>query len=83
METRNKGLIVLGIVILAIGSVASYYQATQIAPTGPYPTPGGFDATQAIYPYRDVGIIFLVVGVIFTALGVLLPLLKTQQREAS
>lgn len=58
MEERNKGLIVFGIVLLVIGSVAAFYQQT--------PRYG-----EVITPYQGVGIILVVAGIVFVGLGLL------------
>jgi hypothetical protein len=48
MEERNKGLIIFGIILLAIGLVASFYSQREYQPIG-------FDYSM-IYPYQSVGI---------------------------
>jgi hypothetical protein len=62
MEERNKGLIVFGIILLAVGLVASFYQKTQhVYGVG----------DQIITPYMNVGIVLIVAAIIFLALGFL------------
>ncbi len=57
MEERNKGLVLFGIVLLAIGLVASFYSQTEL--------PGGYGRTT--YPYQTTGIILDVAGIAFIA----------------
>jgi uncharacterized membrane protein len=76
LERRNKELMILGIVLLLIGSVASYYQWTQ------YET-HVLDIPQIVYPYNNVGIILLVAGIIFIALRFIFPLQRTPQQKIS
>jgi hypothetical protein len=80
MEGRNKGLVIFGTILLAIGLFASFYQVKQF---GPRPSsgenPGGpLAGWQIIYPYQNVGIILLIAGIIFVALGFLYSLHKTR-----
>jgi len=62
MEERNKGLLVFGIVLLAIGLVLSLYRV------------GYYSFT---YPYQTIGIVLIVAGIVFAALGFLYPPRKT------
>ena len=77
METRNKGLIVFGIVFLVIGLVASFYQVTQRVGQPPM-----LVEDQIFTPYQNVGIILLIAGIVFLALG-LIPPQKTMQKILS
>jgi ABC-type antimicrobial peptide transport system permease subunit len=65
MEERNKGLVIFGIILLAIGLVASFYSQRK------YPT-SAYDYS-VMYPYQNVGIILIVAGIVFVALGLLYP----------
>jgi len=76
VEGRDKGLVIFGIILLTIGSVASYYQWTQ------YET-HVLDIPHIVYPYNNVGIILLVAGIIFMALGFLYSPLKTPPPTSS
>jgi drug/metabolite transporter (DMT)-like permease len=55
MEERNKGLIIFGIILLAIGLVASFYFVTEFM--------------EHKYPYQSIGILLDVAGIVFVALG--------------
>jgi vacuolar-type H+-ATPase subunit I/STV1 len=66
MEERNKGLIIFGIILLAIGLVASFYSQTE------YPSGG-----RMTYPYQSIGILLDVAGIVFVALGFLYSPRKT------
>jgi uncharacterized membrane protein YidH (DUF202 family) len=69
MEERNKGLIIFGIILLAIGLVASFYSQRK------YPV-SSYDTTMT-YPYQNVGIVLSVAGIVFAALGFLYPSHRT------
>ena len=68
MEQRNKGLVIFGIVLLAIGLVASFYQETHLVYQVGY---------QTVTPYQSTGILLDVAGIVFVALGFLCPSKKT------
>ncbi len=72
MEGRNKGLVILGIILLAIGLFASFYQVTLYVGQPPARV-----LTQIVTPYQNVGIVLDVAGIIFLALGLLYPPRKT------
>jgi uncharacterized membrane protein len=71
------GLVVLGIVCLAIGLVVSFYHVTELVGSPPF-----LVEWQTVYPFLVVGITVLVAGILFTALGFLLPLPRTQQQAS-
>jgi len=72
MEGRNKGLVILGIILLAIGLFASFYQVRQLVGQPP-----ALVEWQIVTPYQNVGIVLDVAGIIFLAFGLLYPLRKT------
>lgn len=72
MEGRNKGLVIFGIILLAIGLFASFYQVTQRVGQPPM-----LVEYQIVTPYQNVGIISLVAGTILIATGFLYPPRKT------
>jgi len=63
---RNKGLVIFGIILLAIGLFASFYQVTQLVGQPPF-----LVEYQVVTPYQSVGIVLDVAGIIFLALGLL------------
>jgi len=69
---RNKGLVIFGIILLAIGLFASFYTVVNHVGQAPAAV-----KLQTVYPYQSVGIILLVGGIIFTALGFLYSPRKT------
>ena len=62
METKNKNMIFLGVVLLAIGLVAAFYYESK--------TIFGIEYMRT-YPYQNVGIALIVVGVMLIAGGFL------------
>jgi hypothetical protein len=74
METRNKGLIVLGIVCLAIGIVVSFYHVTELVGSPPF-----LVEWETVYPFLGAGITLLVAGIFFMTLGFIIPQ-KTMQK---
>jgi uncharacterized membrane protein HdeD (DUF308 family) len=73
LDGRNKGLIILGIVLLVVGLFASFYKVSHIVGQAP-----AAETYQISYPYQIVGIIKLVVGITFISLGFLFQHKKTQ-----
>jgi drug/metabolite transporter (DMT)-like permease len=65
MEERNKGLIIFGIILLAIGLVASFYSQMD------------HFYGRMTYPYQGIGIVLDIGGIVFTALGFLYSPRKT------
>jgi drug/metabolite transporter (DMT)-like permease len=63
MEERNKGLLVFGIVLLAIGLALSLYQVRFYE--------------NLTYPYQTIGIVLIIAGILFVALGFLYSPRKT------
>jgi len=61
---RNRGLVIFGTILLAIGLFASFYQVTQLVGQPPFVV-----AYQVVTPYQSVGIVLDVAGIIFLALG--------------
>lgn len=74
METRKKGLIVFGIVCLAIGIAVSLNHVTELVGSPPF-----LVEWETVYPFLRVGITLLVAGIAFMALGFILPQ-KTMQK---
>jgi vacuolar-type H+-ATPase subunit I/STV1 len=72
MYETNKGLVIFGIILLAIGLFASFYQVTQRVGQPPM-----LVEDQIITPYQNIGIISLVAGIILIATGFLYPPRKT------
>jgi hypothetical protein len=68
LGTRSLGLIVFGIVFLTIGLVTSDYLVL-LQLVGPDPFAVFY---QAVYPYRDIGVILLALGILIVAQGFLL-----------
>jgi vacuolar-type H+-ATPase subunit I/STV1 len=74
LEKRKKGLIIFGIILLAIGLFGSFYNVTRHILIGDHP-----DGEETIYPLRNVGIALIVAGIIFPALGFLYSQRETPQ----
>jgi hypothetical protein len=71
VKKRNKRVAISGIILLAIGLVASFYHATKtIFPTNPGP-PQPIQTIDEGYPYQTIGIMLDLVGIVFVALGFL------------
>jgi uncharacterized membrane protein HdeD (DUF308 family) len=66
MARRNKGLVIFGIILFAVGLFASFYQVTRHVLVGNF-----VDGTETITPLKNVGIVLIVAGIIFLALGFL------------
>jgi uncharacterized membrane protein YidH (DUF202 family) len=66
MNERKIGLIIFGIILLAIGLFASFYQVTRNVAVGDV-----IDGKETITPLRNVGIVLIIAGIIFLALGFL------------
>ena len=62
IEIKNKGLFIIGIILLVIGVVLSLYKEDLGMSGG---------VMRTAYPYQIVGIILVVAGVVFLALGFL------------
>ena len=73
LGARNEGLIVLGLVCLAIGMVVSFYHVTELVGSPPF-----LMEWQTVYPLLGVGITLLVAGIAFIALAFLFPVQRTQ-----
>jgi len=73
METRNKGFVIVGVVLLVIGLFASFYKVTNAVGQAPAAV-----IPQISYRYQILGILLLVVGIIFISLGFLFQHKKTQ-----
>jgi hypothetical protein len=77
VEERNKRVAIYGIILLAIGLVASFYHATiTIFPTNPG-LPQPIQIIDEGYPYQTIGIMLDLIGIMFVALGLLYPIRKT------
>jgi uncharacterized membrane protein YidH (DUF202 family) len=74
LEQRKKGLIIFGIILLAIGLFASFYHVTRHILIGDHP-----DGEETIYPLRNVGIVLMIAGIIFLVLGFLYSQRETPQ----
>lgn len=66
IEIKNKGLLLLGIILLVIGLAAYLYQDK----TSPF-------RSEWSYPYQTLGLVLTFAGIIFIALGFLYPLQRT------
>lgn len=66
MNERKMGLIIFGMILLAIGLFASFYQVTRNVVVGDV-----LDGEETITPLRNVGIVLIIAGIIFLALGFL------------
>ena len=73
MNERKIGLLIFGIILLAIGLFASFYQVTRNLAVGDV-----LDGKETITPLRNVGIVLIIAGIIFLALGFLYLSRKTQ-----
>lgn len=62
IEIKNKGLLLIGIILLVIGVALSLYKEDLGMNGG---------VTQTAHPYRIIGITLVVTGIIFMALGFL------------
>jgi drug/metabolite transporter (DMT)-like permease len=62
IEIKNKGLLLIGIILLVIGVVLSLYKEDLGINGG---------AMRTAYPYQVVGIILVVAGIVFMTLGFL------------
>jgi uncharacterized membrane protein YidH (DUF202 family) len=69
MEERNKGLLVFGIVLLAIGLALSLYQVNRYY--------------ELTYPYQTIGMFLVIAGIVFVALGFLYSPRKTPPPPSS
>ncbi len=77
VEIRSRGLLLIGIILLLIGLVASFYRETH------YVSQVG---EQLFTPYQSIGIVLALVGILFIVLGFFYPLSgarETRQRELS
>jgi membrane protein implicated in regulation of membrane protease activity len=72
MEQTNKELMVFGIILLAIGLFASFYQVTYLVGHAP-----AVVLLQTVIPYQSEGIVLLVAGIIIVVLGLLYPSRRT------
>jgi hypothetical protein len=83
MKERNKRLAISGIILLAMGLVASFYHATRtIYPTNPGP-PQPIQTIDEGYPYQTIGIMLDLIGIVCIALGFLYSLQKTLRLSPS
>ena len=73
MNERKIGLVIFGIILLAIGLFTSFYQVTRNVVVGDV-----LDGKETITPLRNVGIVLIIAGIIFLALGFLYLSRKTQ-----
>ena len=77
IEIKSRGLFLIGILLLLIGLVASFYKETH------YVSNVG---EQPFTPYQSIGIVFVLVGILFIVLGFFYPLSgarETRQRQFS
>jgi uncharacterized membrane protein len=74
---KSRGLFVIGILLLLVGLVTSFYKETHfVSGVG----------EQPFTPYQSVGIVLVVVGILFIVLGFFYPLSgarETRQRQLS
>jgi hypothetical protein len=73
MEDRNKGLVIFGIVLLAIGLFASFYKVTKRVGQAP-----AIVLAQISYPYQNIGIVLVIIAIVFLGLGLLCPFNRTR-----
>jgi uncharacterized membrane protein len=75
IEIKSRGLLLIGILLLFIGLVASFYKETH------YVSNVG---EQPFTPYQSIGIVLVLVGILFIVLGFFYPLSgarETRQRK--
>jgi uncharacterized membrane protein len=71
IEIKSRGLFLIGILLLLIGLVASFYKETHVG-------------EQPFAPYQSIGIVLVLVGVLCIVLGFFYPLSgarETRQRQ--
>jgi vacuolar-type H+-ATPase subunit I/STV1 len=66
IEIKNKGLLLLGIILLVIGLAASLYEKIETGNVLGYT----YSVSRG-YPYQSIGVILAVAGIVFVALGFL------------
>jgi Ca2+/Na+ antiporter len=71
-KEEERGLVIFGIILLAMGLFASFYQVDQLVGQPPMVV-----EYQIVTPYQNVGIILLVAGIILIPIGFLYPQRKT------
>ena len=64
VKRGNEASVILGIIFLVAGAIASFYQVTQLVGEPPFVV-----TLQTSYPYQGIGIVLFVAGVIFIGLG--------------
>ena len=77
IEIKSRGLFLIGILLLLIGLVASFYKETHYV---------SHVGEQPFTPYQSIGIILVLVGILFIVLGFFYPLSgarETRQRKLS
>jgi uncharacterized membrane protein len=70
-EIKSRGLFLIGILLLLVGLVASFYKETHVG-------------EQPFAPYQSIGIVLVLVGVLCIVLGFFYPLSgarETRQRQ--
>ncbi len=73
IEIKSRGLFLIGVLLLPIGLVASFYNETHVD-------------EQPFTPYQPIGIVLVLVGILFIVLGFFYPLSgarETRQRQLS
>jgi uncharacterized membrane protein len=71
IEIKSRGLFLIGILLLLVGLVASFYKETRVG-------------EQPFTPYQSLGMVLVLVGLLCTVLGVFYPLSgarETRQRQ--
>lgn len=68
---KNIGSLIFGAILLLIGLIASFYEASLYYSDGTYRSSGG-------YPYQTVGIVLILVGIVFVGLGLFYSPRKTE-----
>jgi len=77
VKDRNKRVAISGIILLAIGLIASFYHATKtVFPTNPGP-PQPIQTIDEGYPYQTMGIMLNLIGIVCIVLGFLYSPWKT------
>ena len=77
MEDRNKGLVIFGIMLLAMGLFASFYKVT--IRVGQPPARVNYEIS---YPYQNAGIILVIIAIIFLGFGLFHSFNRTRFQSA-
>ncbi|HVP92337.1 MAG TPA: hypothetical protein VMS94_01205 [Acidobacteriota bacterium] len=69
---REKGFLIFGVILLAIGIGVSFIHVTTVIGSGEFA-----HAVDKGYPYQGIGLALVVAGIIFGALAFVYPLPRT------